>query len=240
MTGIRPPSFPDLRGRDDAPEAWFGGRLDRAWTLAAYRAGFFPWFEEGEPLTWWSSRRRMVVPPSSLRVSRSLARTIRRGRFDVAFDTDFDGVVERCAAKRGPGREHTWITRGVRAVFRELQGEGIAHSVECRRGGRLVGGVYGASLGGCFFGESMFADERDASKVALVALCAHLAAWGFDVLDCQVPSPHLARLGGVVLSRTAFLRLLDASLARPDRRGRWTLDPALFPVSDGRGRTRRR
>jgi leucyl/phenylalanyl-tRNA--protein transferase len=228
MTGVRPPSFPDLRGRDDAPEPWFGGKLDWQWTLAAYRAGFFPWFEDGEPLTWWSSRRRMVIHPDDLRVSRSLARTIRRGHFHVTFDEDFEAVIGRCASKRDVGREGTWITAEVRDVFLELHRRGLAHSVECRRDGVLAGGMYGASLGGCFFGESMFSDQRDASKVALVALCAHLAAWDFDLLDCQVPSAHLERLGGVTISRTSFLGLLDESLERDDRRGRWHVDPAVF------------
>ena len=229
MTGKRPPFFPDLRGRPDAPEGWLGGRLDIDWTLAAYRAGFFPWFEEGEPLTWWSSRERMVIPPRDLYVSRRLARTIRQGRFEVTFDLEFDAVVERCANQRGPGREGTWITRGVRQVFGELHREGLAHSVECRTDGELVGGMYGASLGGCFFGESMFSSVRDASKVAMVALCSHLAAWDFDVLDGQVASAHLVSMGGVTMTRTAFLELLSRSLERDDRRGPWTVDEALFP-----------
>ena len=215
MTGTRPPPFPDLRGRDDAPEAWFGGRLDCEWTLAAYRAGFFPWFEEHDPLTWWSSWRRMVIHPPDLRVSRSLARTIRRRRFLVSFDRAFEAVIVRCATKRGPGRESTWITTGVRDVFVELHQRGLTHSVECWQNGALVGGLYGASLGGCFFGESMFSDVGDASKVAIVALCAHLEAWNFDMLDCQVPSVHLESLGGVTMSRTTFLTWLDASLDPP-------------------------
>lgn len=221
---MQTPWFPDLRADDFAPDAYVGGEIALPWVLAAYPRGFFPWPMEGEPLAWWCPRVRMLFEPGGLHVSRSLGRTLRRGRYRVTLDSAFDAVLARCRDKRGPEREGTWITRDIGMVYNELFEMGLAHSAETWEGDRLVGGVYGISLGGVFFGESMFADATDASKVALATLMAQLDAWDFDLFDCQVPNPHLVSLGGKHVRRSVFLARLARSLQRPTRVGRWSLE----------------
>lgn len=230
---MQSPWFPDLSTDDHAPDAWLGGELSLQWVLAAYPRGFFPWPVDGEPLAWWCPRLRMVFEPDGLHASRSLRRTIRSGRFEVRFDRAFERVVARCRDKRGPGRDGTWITPEIVEVYTELHRMGLAHSAETWLDGEVVGGIYGLSLGGTFFGESMFADERDASKVAIAGLTAQLDAWGMDMLDCQVPNDHLISLGGSFVPRRAFIARLGQSLARPTRRGPWTFDQAAFRARYG-------
>jgi leucyl/phenylalanyl-tRNA--protein transferase len=222
------PWFPDLRGYDGPGEYVTGGAFTAPWFLAAYRAGFFPWPEAGAPLSWWNVGERMVFEPERFRASRSLRRTIRRGRFDVTLDRDFPEVLRHCAQKRGPGREGTWIVPNYQTVFRELFELGLAHSVEVWSSGALAGGLYGLSLGRLFVGESMFSDDRDASKVAMAALCAHLAAWEFELFDAQVPTPHLESLGGIRIPRDEYLTRLRRALAHPTREGRWELERGAF------------
>lgn len=225
---MQQPWFPDLAEDDLSPDAYQGGELTLPWVLAAYPRGFFPWPAEGEPLTWWCPRVRMVFEPDSMHISRRLARTLRQGRLRVTLDTAFEDVLGRCRDQRGPGREGTWITQDVSRVYGELFERGLGHSVEVWSGERLVGGLYGLALGGTFFGESMVSDERDASKVALASLLAHLEEWGMDMLDCQVPNDHLIRLGGQFVRRSEFLRRLRTSLRQPGRPGPWVVDLELL------------
>ena len=181
-----------------------GGDLSPARLRVAYRRGIFPWFSEGQPILWWSPDPRAVLYPGDIRVSRSLRKVLRQERFEIRVDTAFDAVVQACAAPRASG-DGTWITHDMATAYRRLHREGTAHCVETWQNGVLVGGLYGVALGGVFFGESMFSRVPDASKVALVAL----ARMGFRLIDCQVPSEHLARMGAVEIPRTAFLAHLD-------------------------------
>lgn len=213
-----------------------GGDLEPERLLRAYALGIFPWYSEGEPIQWFSPDPRMVLRASELHVSRRLARTLRTTRLQIRLDTAFDQVIRSCA--RVPRREQggTWITEDMIRGYSELHDLGFAHSAEAWLGDRLVGGVYGVSLGSWFFGESMFAIERDASKIALVALVRQLEAWGLPQIDCQVFTGHLARLGARHWPRSRFLRELEAGLRRDTRRGAWCFDVELIP-GDPAGRT---
>jgi leucyl/phenylalanyl-tRNA--protein transferase len=203
-----------------------GGDLRAERLLEAYRHGIFPWYSEGQPILWWSPDPRMVLFPDRLKVSRSLRKTLRAGRFRVALDTRFRDVMQACAAPR-PGQHGTWITPEMVDAYCRLHELGLAHSVESYLGDELVGGLYGVALGTLFFGESMFARATDASKVALVELVHQLKRWGFTLIDCQVSTAHLARLGAEEIRRHEFLRHLDAALAATDRRGTWRFDSDL-------------
>jgi leucyl/phenylalanyl-tRNA--protein transferase len=184
-----------------------GGALTPDWLLGAYRRGIFPWFSAGQPILWWSPDPRAVFDPAHFRRSRSLAQSIRNRGYETRLDADFDAVVAACAAPRGDG-QGTWITASMRRAYGELNRLGLAHSVETWHEGRLVGGLYGVRLGGMFFGESMFSRARDASKVALARLIDEALATGIGLIDCQLPTPHLASLGAETLPRGEFLRRL--------------------------------
>jgi leucyl/phenylalanyl-tRNA---protein transferase len=192
-----------------------GGDLSQARLLAAYRRGIFPWYEQGQPVLWWTPEPRLVLDPRRLHVSRSLRRTLRRGRFEVTFDKAFAAVIRCCAAPRPNQHGLSWITPDMIRAYERLHACGYARSIEVWRNGRLAGGVYGVKLGAAFFGESMFSREPDASKVALVALCAHFAPTPASLIDCQVPSAHLLGLGAESIPRGAFLAALAKALAVP-------------------------
>jgi leucyl/phenylalanyl-tRNA--protein transferase len=181
-----------------------GADLSAPRLLDAYARGIFPWFNEDEPPLWWSPDPRMVVFASERRVTRSLRRVIRSGRFRVTMDTAFADVVEGCAEPR-LDQDGTWITPQIFKAYTTLAKLGYAHSVETWQDGALAGGLYGVAIGRMFFGESMFARRSDASKVAFVSMLAQLEAWGMPLVDCQVPTPHLASLGGREIPRSAFL-----------------------------------
>jgi leucyl/phenylalanyl-tRNA--protein transferase len=207
-----------------------GGDLRPARLLLAYSMGIFPW--EGEPLHWHSPDPRMVLLASELRVTRSLEKTIRRGAYRLTLDTAFTEVMVACASVPRPGQEGTWITPDMVDSYTELHRRGVAHSVEAWEGDELVGGLYGLSLGTVFFGESMFARARDASKVAFVRLVRQLEAWGISLIDCQVYTPHLASFGAREWPRRAFLQALRPALEKPSRLGPWRFDEAdAFPLS---------
>lgn len=204
-----------------------GGNLSKRRLLAAYSRGIFPWFEEDQPALWWSPDPRGVLYPDALHVSRSLRKRLRNGGFEITLDNAFEDVITACAAPRG--RETgTWITKDMHDAYCHLHERGIAHSVEVWQHMRLVGGLYGVSLGHAFFGESMFSRATDASKVALVMLARQLQAWGFHFIDCQILSPHLATLGAVERPRALFLDELERALTHPDVPGPWRFDHALL------------
>jgi leucyl/phenylalanyl-tRNA--protein transferase len=184
-----------------------GGDLSPERLLAAYRRGIFPWYSPGQPVLWWSPDPRAVLFPEEFHLSRSLAKTLRRGTFTASLDEDFEGVMEGCAAPRAssPG---TWITREMRAAYLQLHRLGHAHSIEIRHAGVLAGGLYGVRLGGVFFGESMFSRRRDGSKAALAHLVALCRRNALAVIDCQLPSQHLASLGARTIPRGQFQALL--------------------------------
>ena len=200
-----------------------GADLSPTRLLDAYRRGIFPWFGDEDPLLWWSPDPRMVLLVDELHVSRSLRKTIRSGRFQVTADRAFSAVVSGCAAPRDDG-EGTWITTEMRAAYARLAALGYAHSIETWQGDTLVGGLYGVAIGRMFFGESMFAEVSDASKVAFVVLVQHLARWGFRMIDCQMPTAHLASLGAREIPRREFLAEVDRAVGQSPIPAPWTFD----------------
>jgi leucyl/phenylalanyl-tRNA---protein transferase len=204
-----PEWFPPLEQALEEPAGLLaaGGDLSPARLVAAYARGIFPWYSPGQPVLWWSPDPRAVLFPDEFHCSRSLARTIRRGEFRVSEDRDFAAVIDGCAAPRAasPG---TWITSDMRAAYLQLHRLGVAHSIEVWRADELAGGLYGVRLGEIFFGESMFSRERDASKVALAHLVSMCASNNVAVIDCQLPSRHLASLGVRCIPRPQFESLL--------------------------------
>jgi leucyl/phenylalanyl-tRNA--protein transferase len=209
--------FPPLDQVLDEPEGLLaaGGDLSVPRLLAAYRRGIFPWYSAGQPVLWWSPNPREVLYPGEFRCSRSLAKTLRNRGFVVTFDSDFAAVVDGCAARRehSPG---TWITPEMRAAYCELHARGHAHCVEVRLDGVLVGGLYGVLVGQVFFGESMFSRARDASKVALARLAERAVVAGVQLIDCQLPTPHLRSLGSQPLPRLEFSALVARLAAARD------------------------
>jgi len=199
--------FAALAHEADGDLVAVGGTLDAPLVLEAYRHGIFPWYDAGEPVLWWSPDPRAILPLDDLHVSRRLARTIASGRFAVRRDTAFDEVVRACDENRPDG---SWIHADMRRCYGDLHRAGHAHSLEVYEGDALVGGIYGVAFGGGFAGESMFHRVRDASKVALVALVAHLRARGFTLLDVQFKTSHLARFGCVEVPRAAYLARVHA------------------------------
>jgi leucyl/phenylalanyl-tRNA--protein transferase len=204
-----------------------GGDLSPERLLDAYAHGIFPWFNEDDPVLWWSPDPRMALFPRDLHVSRSLRRTIRSGRFSVTLDRAFDAVMEGCAAPR-PNQDGTWITPAMMSAYTHLAHLGYAHSVETWEGGELVGGLYGVALGRIFYGESMFSRRSDGSKVALAYLACQLDRWKFVLIDCQMATGHLASLGAREISRDDFLRHIRSGTALPGVSPRWTLDADLM------------
>ena len=220
-------SFPPVERASPDGLVAIGGDLRPERLLEAYRHGIFPWYNEDQPILWWSPDPRAVLLPDKLHVSRRLQRTIRRGRYRLTLDTCFMDVVIQCAGPRPQYPEGgTWITPAMAEAYKTLHELGYAHSVESWEGERLVGGVYGVAIGGAFFGESMFSRAPDASKIALVTLIRQLQAWGFTLFDSQQPSPHVMRLGAEEIPRREFIKRLRAAIALPGRQGRWQFDRA--------------
>ncbi len=209
-----------------------GGDLSVPRLLLAYASGIFPWPEPGMPLLWWAPPERAVIEPQAVHVSRSLRKLMRRGSYEVRADHDFAAVIRACASVPRPGQRGTWILPEMVDAYIALHAEGYAHSVETYRDGTLCGGLYGVSLGGCFFGESMFSRADNASKVAFVALADQLAAWGFELIDGQVQNDHIERFGLYTIPRAEFMIRLRQALHRPTRRGPWRFT-SDSPASDG-------
>lgn len=229
MIQTHPPAeFPPLEAATAEGLLAIGGDLSERRLLAAYRGGIFPWYAPGEPILWWSPDPRCVLFPARFRVSRSLRKSMRRGRFCFRMDTAFARVVAECAAPRAhgaPGRA-SWITPEMARAYTGLHRAGFAHSAEIWQCGRLVGGLYGVALGGVFFGESMFSRANDASKAALAFLIERLLQWDFRLIDCQVCSPHLLRLGAVEIPRAEFVRRMQTALRLRGRPGSWAGETA--------------
>ena len=197
-----------------------GGDLSVDRLILAYQMGIFPWYSSGDIL-WWSPDPRLVLYPESFHISRSLMKTIKSGRFTVTFDRQFPEVIRACAVIPRHHQPGTWITKDMTAAYRRLHDAGYAHSVEVWEKDQLVGGLYGVSLGRCFFGESMFSRKSDASKVGLAALVERMRAWSFHLIDCQVATDHLIRLGAEEIPRKQFLAELETALTSVTRIGDW-------------------
>jgi leucyl/phenylalanyl-tRNA---protein transferase len=220
-----PDAFPPVDRALREPDGLLaaGGDLSSQRLLAAYRRGIFPWYSRGQPILWWCPDPRAVLFPAELKISRSLAKSVRNRGYTTHVDTAFRDVIRACGSSElRPGG--TWLSPAMRAAYIKLHKLGFAHSVETWQDGRLIGGLYGVALGRVFFGESMFSTERDASKVALKRLCEELVMRDFRMIDCQMATPHLLSLGARLIPRPIFIEMLasdvDGELAAPPA-GRW-------------------
>jgi len=198
-----------------------GGDLSSDRLLLGYRCGVFPWYSRGQPILWWSPDPRAVIELDDFHVSRRLRQKLRQRKFNVTFDHAFEQVIHSCARVRRKGQKGTWITAEMMEAYIRLHREGFAHSAESWLDGELAGGIYGVSLGRCFFGESMFFRVADASKAAVAALVEQLADWQFHLIDAQIQNPHLVTLGAREIPRTVFLKRLQNALRYPTVEGPW-------------------
>ena len=212
--------FPDPELAEDGLLA-IGGDLSVERLLLAYRSGIFPWYGEGDPLLWWSPTERALLHPGHLHLSARTRRSLRHRPFEICFDTVFAQVIEHCSQVPRPGQDGTWITPEMMEAYLALHRAGHAHSVEAWRDGELKGGLYGVSLGGAFFGESMFSLEPEASRAALAALDARLKAWDFAMIDGQLPHEGLMGYGFQCVPRDLFMEELAEALRTEGRTGSW-------------------
>jgi leucyl/phenylalanyl-tRNA--protein transferase len=201
-----------------------GGDLSQKRLLLAYRTGIFPWFSDDEPILWWSPDPRLVLYPEEVRVSKTLKKIIKKKMFHVTMDSAFVQVINQCAKIRLQNNQGTWVVKEMIDAYCKLHESGFAHSVEAWYQGELAGGLYGVSLGRCFFGESMFTRVSNASNVALVKLVEYLNALSFDMIDCQLTTEHLLRFGAREIPRVSFLKQLEESLKAPTKKGKWCFE----------------
>jgi leucyl/phenylalanyl-tRNA--protein transferase len=208
-----------------------GGNLSPGMLLSAYRQGVFPWFNDDDPIIWWSPDPRFILVPSELHVSSTMKKLLKKRRFELALDRSFGEVVRACSSTPRPGQTGTWITNDMIAGYERLHELGYAHSIEARLDSRLVGGLYGISLGSAFFGESMFSLEPDSSKAAFMPLVWTLAEAGFTLVDSQVRTAHVESMGGRSIARTEYLARLATALESPTFKGDWGTVFPDFPDS---------
>ncbi len=214
--------FPHPEGAEANGLVAVGGDLRPERLILAYKSGIFPWFSEGDPILWFSPDPRLLIFLDDLYVSSKLEKVIRSNLFEVRFDSCFTDVIKRCSETDRRGQDGTWITDDMIDAYVALHELGYAHSVETFHEGSLVGGLYGVSLGGAFFGESMFYEQSNASKVALYYLVEKLKSWRFDFIDSQVPNEHMKSMGGKEISRSKFLVMLEHSLTKQQTKlGSW-------------------
>lgn len=211
---------PDLA--EDSGLLAVGGDLSPERLITAYRNGIFPWYSEGDPILWWFTSPRLVLFPDELRVSKRLARTIRKHPFEISFDHDFEQVIHNCASNRTEIGEETWIVGEMQNAYIELHRRGYCHSVECWLGDEIAGGLYGLRIDKVFFGESMFTRITDGSKIAFVALVEHLKNLGVELIDCQMTTQHLLRFGAREVDGKTFQQLLGKLIQSTNPDGRWT------------------
>jgi leucyl/phenylalanyl-tRNA---protein transferase len=215
-------AFADVTEANEEGLLAIGGDLSSERLLTAYAKGIFPWYEEPYPVLWWSPDPRMVLFPEDIVISHSLRQRLRKAILEVRIDTAFDEVIKHCAENGQRSDSGTWITKPMIRAYIKLHNEGYAHSVETWIDTELVGGLYGVSLGRAFFGESMFHQKTDASKVALVFLCRLMKHLNFHFIDVQQETTHLKSMGAKSLARTEFLELLDKALMFETIKGKWT------------------
>ena len=192
-----------------------GGDLCAKRILNAYSLGIFPWYSKGEPILWWSPNPRCIIYPLDFKPSKSLAKLIRKNTYTVTFDQCFEQVIENCSLPRRQ-QVDTWISSEIKQAYMDLHEQGYAHSVECWSENKLIGGLYGLSIGKVFFGESMFSFKSNASKVAFATLVNHINCHNFDLIDCQVHNEHLESLGAIEIPRSEFLNKLNEGILKPD------------------------
>lgn len=206
-----------------------GGDLSSERLLLAYSIGIFPWFSQHEPILWWSPDPRCVLYPEDLKVSKSMKQVFRKKTFTVTADQNFREVISACQNQPRKGQFGTWITSEMLEAYCQLHEMGFAHSIEVwNTEQKLVGGLYGLSLGGCYFGESMFARQSNASKAGFITLVHNLQKWGIDLIDCQIHTDHLESLGAIEIPRADFLEDLQERLKEKTLRGKWNLEAVSF------------
>ena len=227
--------FPDPALAEPDGLLGVGGDLEPQRLLLAYGGGIFPWYSQGQPILWFSPDPRFVLFPDELHLPRSLKKRIRRGDYEIRLDSAFDQVIAACRQSRRPRQRGTWITADMERAYLRLHALGFAHSAEAWKDGVLVGGLYGVGLGSLFAGESMFARADDASKVAFAWLARQLRAWGFGLIDSQVPTEHLDRFGARAIARSDYLGMLPALIAVPRPPGPWSFDPGFHPLAPQAG-----
>ena len=215
--------FPPVHLAEDGLLA-LGGDLRPERLLLGYTQGIFPWYAENLPILWHSPDPRMVMMTSDLVVQKSLRKAIKKRPYRITMDTAFGRVLEGCASVPRPGQTGTWLIPEMVDAYTKLHDLGFAHSIEAWQDSELVGGLYGVSLGGAFFGESMFAHAPDSSKIAFVHTVRQLDAWGITLIDCQVHTEHLERFGAYEVSRMQYLDMLRTALDHPTKRGKWTFE----------------
>ena len=198
-----------------------GGLLREDWVLKAYEKGIFPWYNQDDPILWWSVDPRSVLFFENLRIQKSMRPYLNAEKYHFTLDTAFEEVMKSCANAKGRGKSHTWISDEMIHVYTSLHRMGVAHSAEIWEDGKLVGGLYGVSLGRAFFGESMFSNEKNMSKLAFIRLCKYLEERNFDFVDCQVPTAHLENLGARNIPRTEYLKRLANALDAETVTGKW-------------------
>ena len=204
-----PEAFPEIESAFDIPDGLLaaGGDLSPERLLYAYQHGIFPWYDSGQPILWWSPDPRCVLRPHEFHASKRLRRSLSRSKLEVSFNQAFSAVIAACAEDRS-GQQGTWITDDMADAYSRLHQQGWAHSIEIWQENRLVGGLYGLAIGRAFFGESMFSRQTNASKAAMLALCQQMVLNDFEILDCQVESPHLVSLGASLMPRNKFAAVL--------------------------------
>lgn len=215
------PIFPDVEDADDSGLLAVGGDLHITTLIHAYSKGIFPWYEDGMPILWWSPDPRMVIFPHKMIISHSLKQSIKKKEFEISIDKAFEEVIENCSSTPRKGEEGTWITPEMKQAYIKLHKEGLAHSVEAWQNNELVGGFYGVALGKMFFGESMFHKVTNASKVALFHFVEKLKEWDFKIIDAQMYTNHLESLGGELIARGEYIKILNEGVAIPDMVGSW-------------------
>ncbi|MGH1485929.1 MAG: leucyl/phenylalanyl-tRNA--protein transferase [Cellvibrionaceae bacterium] len=233
------PDFPETSQALSEPNGLLaaGGQLSVDWLLAAYQKGIFPWFNEDDPILWWTPSPRMVLYPHQLHISRSLRKALRKQDFEVTINRDFMAIIDHCAASRsgGQGLPETWITPEMRQAYIDLNQSGYAHSIEVWRDQQLIGGLYGIALGKVFFGESMFSKATNGSKIAISHLVEWLKQWQYKLIDCQVYNDHLSSLGAIEIDRHTFEQIIGThaskgTLSQP-KREIWTEQDITLPAT---------
>ncbi|PHS71679.1 MAG: leucyl/phenylalanyl-tRNA--protein transferase [Cycloclasticus sp.] len=216
--------FPDLDNALTDPNGLLaaGGSLSPERLLKAYRAGIFPWFEDDQPILWWSPDPRMVLRPAEIHLSKSLQKVLKKAEFNCTYDRDFSAVIQACAQRSD--EEGTWITGSMKKAYQALHAIGYAHSIEVWKNNQLVGGLYGVAIGQFYFGESMFSRCSNASKVGFAFLMENLQEWQYQYVDCQLQSNHLETLGAYEISRNDFSTLLDKYCPRKVSIDAWVCD----------------
>lgn len=222
-------SFPPPHLAEQDGMLAIGGDLSPERLLLAYQMGIFPWFSKYEPIMWWSPDPRCVLFPEDLRISKSMKQIFKKGIFKVTADQSFRAVITACQNQPRKGQSGTWITEEMLEAYCELHKMGLAHSVEVWNSSQeLVGGLYGISMGNCYFGESMFARQSNASKAGFITLVHNLQKWGFELVDCQIHTNHLESLGAVNIPRKSYLMIIEKTLKHETIKGKWELEAIAF------------